>query len=321
MFAYDFSMMSLESVTTTVERRNEGPRPTEIRESEPRPSFKRISAMSAATLEEFLGLPRGAWKKRRLFALRTMTDAHSEAGIPKGSQIVVEPGARTAPGRLVLVKENDGLTVRRIDYDQKGRTVMRPAGPGMLPFPSEGTRKQVMGTIIGVLPRARVAGRSITSGRRPATNPMPTPLRREKAVAEADHQKAAVILRRNMEVWSQTAGALARTADRAAQARWQTLAGRLRVLASCLEVAHQKTLYGALAEEANRIIVAMKRELDRHRTPGWGELELLPRPPACPPTRTSDTAVAQTDPTPNAAKQHCADSISAGLDTGMTAMV
>jgi len=322
MFAYDFSMTSLESVTTTVRRRSESAGAAESRHSDESATFKRVSTMSAAALEDFLGLPDGAWKKRRLFALRTMTDAHAEAGIPKGAQIVVEPGARTAPGRLVLVKDGTaGLTIRRVEYDDKGRTVMRPAAPGMLPFPSDGSRKQVMGTIIGVLPRARVAGRSVSSGRRPPTDCATQPRHQEKTVAQAEHERAAAILNRDMEIWSSNSSTLFGRASRGAQARWRALAGRLRVIASCLEVAHQKSLYGALVEEANRIIAAMRRELCRHDTPEWEELELLPQPSTALADRATGLAPKQVATSANAAKRHCTDPLSAGLDTGLTAMV
>ncbi len=297
-------MTNLETVSDTV--RGRSPKLADSRAVESnaktpfnRTPFKKTPAMSVVAFEEFLGLPSGAWKKRRLFVLRAMTNAFEEAGIPKGAQIVVEPGARATPGRLVLVKDGDGQTIRRVDYDRGGRTVMRPAAPSLLPFPTQGSRQQIIGTIIGVLPRARVAGRTIDPGRRPPTSQQnPTLNRYAKAVDQADHEKAAAILRENMEIWSSARHDHVTAPSRGAQARWRGLAGRLRVLASCLEVAHQKSLYGALAEEANRIIAAMRRELDRTRTPGRERLEMLPAPiskPSAPLQRTKS----QCSPPPN----------------------
>jgi SOS-response transcriptional repressor LexA len=314
-------MTSLESVTATVRARSESAKATGADESDGRPCFKKLPAMSASAFEEFLGLPPGAWKRRRLFALRTMTDAHAEAGIPKGAQIVVEPGARTAPGRLVLVKDSDGMTIRRVDYDRNGRTVMRPAATGQLPFPSEGTRKQVVGTIIGVLPRVRVAGRTISSGRRPPKAPTSPPALKEKTVAPADHAKASAILRRDMEIWAGTRNESTTRPTKGAQVRWRALAARLRVLASCLEVAHQTTLYAALAEEANRIISAMRRELDRYRTPDREELELLPPPIDQQKIAYRPESGDPTGPPPNAAKRHCTDPPAPPLDMAPAGML
>jgi hypothetical protein len=320
MFAYAFSMASLESVTTTVGKRSRHQKPTVTETSGGQPGFRKAVGMSAAALEEFLGLPSGAWKKRRLFVLRTMTDAHADAGIPKGAQIVVEPGARTAPGRLVLIKDGDALTVRRIDYDRNGHTVMRPAAPGMLPFPTEGSRKQVVGTIIGVLPRARVADRTVSSGRRPPKGPSAPKSYRQKAIAQADHENATAILHRNMDIWSRAYQDIAGSPNRGATARWRALAARLRVLASCLEVAHQKNLYGALAEEANRIVSTMRRELDRLHTPGREHLELLPESSLGTDTRPQSSAETQASPS-DAAKRHCTEPPAAPLDTGLATML
>ena len=322
MFAYAFSMANLESVTTTVGERSRQQKTTGTETSGGQPGFRKAAGISASALEEFLGLPSGAWKKRRLFVLRTMTDAHTDAGIPKGAQIVVEPGARTAPGRLVLIKDGDALTVRRVDYDRNGRTVMRPAAPGMLPFPTEGSRKQVVGTIIGVLPRARVADRTVSSGRRPPKKgPSASKSHRQKTIAQADHENATAILHRDMDIWSRAYQDIASSPNRGAPARWRALAARLRVLSSCLEVAHQKDLYGALAEEANRIISAMRRELDRHHTPGREYLELLPEIGLSADTRAqSASAEAQALP-PDAAKRHCTEPPATPLDTGLAAMI
>ena len=88
-------------------------------------------------MERFLGLPSGAWKKRRLFALRVLTDAHDDAGISRGALIVVEPGARATPGRLVLVRRDSDLTIQKVEYDGRGRTVIASAAPGALPFPTD----------------------------------------------------------------------------------------------------------------------------------------------------------------------------------------
>ena len=333
MFAYDLPMASLETVTTTVSARGRHQKSTPTRRSQNAqegrqsdataapPGFRKAVGMSTAALEEFLGLPRGAWKKRRLFVLRTMTDAHADAGIPKGAQIVVEPGARTTPGRLVLIKEGDGLTVRRVDYDHNGRTVMRPAAPGMLPFPTEGSRKQVMGTIIGVLPRARVADRTVSSGRRPPKGPSASEDRRPKAIPQADHETAAAILQRNLEIWNQAHGRIAESSNRGASARWRALAGRLRVVSSCLEVAYQKNLYGALAEEANRIVSAMRRELDRSHTPGRAGLQLLPLAGQSSQNRTTSGYEESPSLRDDAAKRHCTEPSGDPLDTGLATMV
>jgi hypothetical protein len=316
-------MTNLETVTETVCARGRQPKSPLAGESETPSRFKKAPTMSAAAIEEFLGLPEGAWKKRRLFVLRAMTNAHAEAGIPKGAQIIVEPGARTAPGRLVLVKDRDSQTIRRIDYDRDGRTVMRPAAPGVLPFPTEGSRKQVIGTIIGVLPRARVAARTIRPGRRPPTAQPTTSgtMRYAKAVDQADHEQAAIILAANMDIWSGACHQAAIAHNRGAQARWRGLAGRLRVLASCLEVAHQKTLYGALAREANRIVAAMRRELDRTRTPGRDHLKMLPDPISSAQTHNSRKEPDSEASSSDAAQQHCTVSPAPPLDTTPATMV
>jgi hypothetical protein len=139
-------------------------------------------------------------------------------------------------------------------------------------------------------------------------------------VSAVDHARHLAILRHNLEMWTGT-----RRYERAGSgggfhARRRALANRLRVLTSCLEVAHQTTLYEALAEEANRIILAMRRELALTNTPGGDALEML----GATTNAAAESSVAASSRSqangPDAAERYRTPS-SATLDTGLTAML
>jgi len=328
-------MASLESAANTVAARAAHPTGSSGRHAEDgaaaivsaqardeapfvQPSFRRVSALSTSAMERLLGLPVGAWKKRRLFALRVLTDAHAEAGIPRGAQVIVEPGSRATPGRLVLVRRATELTIQKVEYDGRGRTVIASATPGTLPFPDDTGRQTIVGTIIGMLPRARAADRFARRDRRRNASPSAKTRSRQKTVSATEHARHLEVLRRNLDIWTDARRASHARRSNGGSARRHALANRLRVLASCIEVAHQTTLYEALAAEANRIILAMRRELSLADPPAGGALELLGSSSGVAQTTESGSLPAGTN---DAAGRYRTPPPGAALDTGLTAMV
>jgi hypothetical protein len=212
--------------------------------------FRKVAALSATLAERELGLPAGAWNRRRLFALRVLTNDFAECGFSKGDFLIIEPGAASVPGRLVVVRAEDALELHRVTRDRRGD--IETTDPDGLPFPKHIRRSRIVGTVIGSLeklPTPKTDGRRLPRANRAAS---------EESVTVAPQLRAANVdvLNGNLArwtVWSSgvKAPAIQRSADR--------LGKRLRVLASCLEVATESHLYSALVGEVNKVLRAMKR--------------------------------------------------------------
>ena len=67
--------------------------------------FRKVAALSAALAERELGLPAGAWKRRRLFALRVLTGDLAGCGFARGDFLIIEPGAASVPPHASSISE------------------------------------------------------------------------------------------------------------------------------------------------------------------------------------------------------------------------
>jgi hypothetical protein len=231
--------------------------------------FRKVAALSATLAERELGLPAGAWNRRRLFALRVLTSDFAECGFSKGDFLIIEPGAAAVPGRLVVVRAEDALELHRVTRDRRGD--IETTAPNGLPFPKHIRRSRIVGTVIGSLeklPAPKTTGRSLPGANRTKS---------EDIVTVAPQLRAANVdvLNGNLARWTAwssgvKAPAISRSADR--------LGKRLRVLASCLEVASESHLYSALIGEVNKVVRAMKRTGGTPASPALPQLRELLAP-------------------------------------------
>ena len=216
--------------------------------------FRKVTVFSPAVVERALGLPAGAWQSRRLFALRVRTDDFAASDIPRGSFLVIEPGAAAVPQRLIVVRTEETLELRRVARERRG--AIETTDPHGLPFPTLIPRGRIVGTVIGTL-AAATGKRALKRGddevlhgaaaRQAAT--MASQIAPQLRAANAD------ALGVNLDRWAVWSSGirnpgLARAAER--------LGGRLRVLASCLKVASEAHLYEALVSEINKVLQAMR---------------------------------------------------------------
>lgn len=231
--------------------------------------FRKVAALPATLVERELGLPAGAWNRRRLFALRVLTSDFAECGFSKGDFLIIEPGAAAVPGRLVVVRAEDALELHRVTRDRRGD--IETTDPDGLPFPKHIRRSRIVGTVIGSLEKLPAAATS--KKRLPGANRT----KAQESVPVAPQLRAANVdvLNGNLArwtVWSSgvKAPAIRRSADR--------LGKRLSVLASCLEVATESHLYSALVGEVNKVLRAMKRTGGTPASPTLPQLRELLAP-------------------------------------------
>jgi SOS-response transcriptional repressor LexA len=236
--------------------------------SEKLPQFRKVAALSATLAERELGLPAGAWNRRRLFALRVLSGDLTDCGFSKGDFLIIEPGAASVPGRLIVVRAEDALELRRVARDR--RDEVETTAPDGLPFPKRIRRNRIVGTVIGSLaklPVRKPAGRSLPATNRAKSGPVVTVAPQLRA-ANAD------VLGGNLDRWTVWSSGVKNPALRRASDK---LSSRLRVLSSCLEVASESQLYTALIGEVNKVLRAMKRTGSTPASPTLPSLrELLP---------------------------------------------
>jgi len=243
--------------------------------------------LSVAGIERRLGLPPGAWRRRHLVALRVVGKGFSEIGLRPGDHLIVEPGARTSAGSLVVVRAGEEIAIRRVVQDGAGRVLLTPADPSVLPFPAKRGRHAVMGTVLGALPativlavatarpcaRRREAvrrrgrdGADATSaggrGRRSAQCGS-RDRHRERGTRTDDQEVADAerfgVLLEAWRRWMEKAVLSKPSNPRAGH--WRALNARLRTLTSCLEVTGPSPLRRALAQEGETVLRAMVREV------------------------------------------------------------
>lgn len=224
--------------------------------------------LSARRVERWLDLPPGAWQKRRLYALRLKGQAFSALGFLVGDIVVVEPGAREQPGRIVVTRSPNGPSLKRISPAVRSERRM----PTVLELPlrekSPAGNEHVVGTVIGLLrptgtgalrPAALPASR--TGTRRPSARPQGAgPDSRDLPAGEPVSLDR---LLQTQALWRRWL-AMIRESERGTlegRERWERLDASLAALCDCLSRTHSPGLRAALAVEAEAVVSAIRGEM------------------------------------------------------------
>ncbi len=229
--------------------------------------------LSARRVEEMFGLPLGAWRGRRLFALRVSSDRFSSLGIRTGDYLVVEPGAREREGQIVVRRSSTGITLHRVQTPE----IDESADSLPLPFPAQGPGRgtRTIGSLIGVA-RPTPSGslqplgqpRSSVS-QAPAFSRAPHRRQIQKEEDSAGFLATERIeeLRGQLQAWgawieqkSQQFSPASRTVE-----GWRRLETGLRTLIECLEATRNPRLKFALFREANVTVRMIRGEISLQR--------------------------------------------------------
>lgn len=224
--------------------------------------------LSARRVERWLGLPPGAWQRRRLYALRLTGQAFLHLGLQRGDMIIVEPGRGEQPGRLAVRRGPHGMSLQKIadpiDAERRMPTVLE------LPLRERSVQPggHVVGIVIGILratgtgalrPVAlsarRFPGRH-RSGRRSTAAPGSATTRRPGLLSPDELST----VRQQWRSW--LADAQAETSLAPGQIeRWGRLDASLTTFCECLARTHSPELRDALTAEAARVVAAIHREM------------------------------------------------------------
>ncbi len=212
-------------------------------------------------VEQALGLPSGAWQRRRLFALKTRSRAFEEIGIQKGDALIVEPGERLRPAQLVVVKEAGRISVRLCgSLGGKGRVPLGQAD--LLPFMK--VRTHVVGTVVGTLRRDE-RGQLYTVARRVPRPRIPrnlAPRVYERARLEAERIAQAQGFERRLrswELWTEHHRAELDAVSESLAGCCKDFQKRLATLLECMRQARGDRLFCALRNEARTVCEDMER--------------------------------------------------------------
>jgi hypothetical protein len=249
---------------------------------EPDPTLAPVpGGLSARRVERWLDLPPGAWQRRRLYALRVRGDSFGQLGLRRGDVLIVEPGSRENPGKILVTRgPEDSLSLRPVPLP----AARPPASmPSVLELPfhprASSANQRVVGTVIGLL-RSTGTGAlrpaSLCSGLR---KPEPRRLRKRRLPEAPSHSREVLPDRDLQET-------LRRWRRRLAEARGegtgvgrparsggsaQRLASSLWTLCDCLEHIHEPRLRAALSEQARAIAEAIGiQEVGQERGQGSG---------------------------------------------------
>jgi hypothetical protein len=221
-------------------------------------------------VERWLDLPPGAWQRRRLYALRLKGQAFALLGFCPGDLVVVEPGAREQPGRIVVTRSSRGSSLRKIPHPGPIERRM----PTVLELPlrerSLTHGEHVVGTVIGLL-RATGTGAlrpvPLSSSRtRPRRKGWSFPV--EQRPIEAPVSRETISLDQLVEVrarWRQWMSATREDPSShvtpAETERWERLEASLATLCDCLSRTHSHGLRAALAAEAGAVVATICSEM------------------------------------------------------------
>ena len=215
-----------------------------------RPDFRRASrrAVSSAALEQTLGLPPGAWRRRRLFLLTLRSDSFTALGLHFGDQLVVEPGSHATEGRLMVVRHTGGrLGLARLQASRSRRAlakVLVSADPADLPYPLSAA--SAVGAVIAILGSD---SKKKCVGRPPGRPRAEAFVATERTREENRHRLAmALDLCRSPAAdhpsWRR---ALLHRQD------------QVETLGRCLDAVEAPELYDALVRETNRVLRQLRR--------------------------------------------------------------
>jgi len=240
-------------------------------------ALRRTRALSTSNVERAVGLPRGAWKSRRLFALRVRSAAYRESSIHPGDHLIVEPGAQVGPDRIVVVRDGSALALRRVRLDATGRSVLGMVDPSTLPFaerPNAG-REHVIGRVIAVLPAGRLSSAVRDGAIEPLGRRRPTPDSQPRRAAMATRGHGASRRTRSQDLaavdaWAAWSAKMSQRAAGDEAVLLYDLTCELRTLRACMATTTDEHLYEALLAEARRVASKMRVRSpsgrDRHGT-------------------------------------------------------
>jgi hypothetical protein len=211
---------------------------------------------SFEVLERSLALPRGSARKRRLFLLAVRAPGVPGTELRRGDRLVVEPGSRASPGRLVVCQADGVVVLRSVRRDAHGAPLLAPTDPQLLPLP-DARPCAMIGTIIASL---RVgADRRIRSAWPPSFvfglagfSSQREQMEERLRSANAASLDAAF---RMLDAEARSMG-FTPAARRLGAAR-----SRLHALRGCLDAVQDERLYRALAREINTNLKRLKRDL------------------------------------------------------------
>ncbi len=218
------------------------------------PLKRNPSGLSAYDVEHALSLPDGAWKRRRLYALRARSAGFKELGVMPGDYLIVEPGQRIRPFQLVVLKDKGRVSVSRAGTDALNRSVSVAAQQtAPLPFRSaEGDRPaRVVGTVVGLLRRGDDGSvRAVKMNRRGS--------------GESGNAETIASVERKLGQWCAWVDSRVEEGvdDSTALARWRGLSLQLATLLKCLKNSRSKRLFDALCSEIRGVLETMAS----HRT-------------------------------------------------------
>jgi hypothetical protein len=226
-------------------------------------TLRPVRGLSARSVESTLSLPDGAWKSRRLVALRVQSDSLSRFGVHHGDYLIVEPGAQANLNRLVVIRDGSVIGLRRVRLDAMGRCILCGVDPEALPFEqTSGKRGHVIGRVIAVLPQRRThngtplrflerhpSGTQRGAARAPAVSEQyrSQPIKRRRFQGLAAREETLLGTLRRWARWAERR--LARS-DGVEAPRLDNLGRRLRTLVACIEKADEPHLRSALIREA-----------------------------------------------------------------------
>jgi hypothetical protein len=206
--------------------------------------------LSSYDVEKALGLPTGAWKRRRLYALRARSATFRELGIQPGDYLIVEPGERIRPSQLVLVREQGRTTLARAGLGALERNLTLPRHQtAPLPFTSQALSgvARVVGTVVGLLRRQEGGNvRAVSLKKRPAA---------DQKAADTD---TVADLQARLGQWCAWVEAQSnRGVDAGTLARWRGLSLRLATLLKCMKTARSARFFDALSGEIGEVLGLM----------------------------------------------------------------
>jgi hypothetical protein len=226
--------------------------------------------LSARRVERWLDLPPGAWQGRRLYALRLKGMAFASLGLRQGDLVVVEPGGREQPGRLVVTRGPQGPSLRRVPLpapiERRMPTVLE------LPLREKGLShgERVVGTVIGHL-RATGTGAlrpvplSLPTARTKRTTPKTGAGERAAPTATAAEPFSLDHLMATQKQWRDWLAVArdpsSRRSTPAEVERRERLDASLATLCDCLVRTHSPALRAALAAEAGAVVAAIRNEM------------------------------------------------------------
>jgi len=221
--------------------------------------------LSARRVERWLDLPPGAWQRRRLYALRLKGCAFTALGLRPGDFLIVEPGGREQPGKLVVTRGTDGPSLKRVALpaaSSRMPTVLE------LPLRERTSRSYVVGAVLGVLRPTGTGALRPVGQRRPRSDrknaglqsiAKPAP---DATVEESFSLNYLLQMQAEWREWLRVARQLrCGFASAPNSDRWERLDASLATLCDCLVRTHSPALRTALAAEAQAVATAIRDEM------------------------------------------------------------